>query len=58
MISLNLKDDISQNFQGKHNIWVLGAQNWKVPTQLIIFHDFWAKILRIAHPVNYSYLHP
>ena len=40
------------------HIWVLGAQNWKLPTQLIIFHDFWAKILRIAHPVSYSYLPP
>ena len=29
-----------------------------VPTQLIIFLDFGAKILRIAHPVNYSYLAP
>ena len=27
-------------------------------TQLIIFLDFWAKILRAAHPVNYSYLPP
>ena len=44
--------------KGKHIILVKGAQNWKLPTQLIIFLDFWAKILRIAHPVNYSYLPP
>ena len=29
-----------------------------MPTQLIIFLDFWAKILQIAHPVYYSYLPP
>ena len=29
---------------------------WKLPTQLTNFIDFWAKILRIAHPVNYSFL--
>ena len=58
MIALRFKGDISQNFKGKHIIWVYGAQNGKLPTQLIIFLDFWAKILRIAHPVNYSYLPP
>ena len=57
MIALNFKGNISLSFQGKHIIWVLGAQNWKLPTQLISFLDFWAKILRIAHPVNYSYLY-
>ena len=30
-------------------------KNWRLPTQLIIFPDFWAKILEIARPVNYSY---
>ena len=58
MIALNLKGDISQSFQGKHIIWILSAQNWKLPTQLIIMLDFWAKIWRIAHPVNDSYLPP
>ena len=53
-----LKGDISQSFQGKHIIWVLGAQKLKLHTQLIIFLDDWAKILRIAHPLNYSYLPP
>ena len=26
--------------------------------KLIIFLYFWAKLLKIAHPVNYSYLPP
>ena len=43
MIELNLKGNISQIFQEKHVIWVLGIQIWKLPTQLIIFPDFWAK---------------
>ena len=34
------KGNISLSFQGKHMIWVLGAQNWELPTQLIIFLDF------------------
>ena len=34
------------------------SKNWRLPTQLIIFLDFWAKKLEIAHPVNYSYLPP
>ena len=33
-------------------------KNLILPAQLIIFPDFWAKILRIAHSVNYSYLPP
>ena len=33
-------------------------KNPSLPTQLIIFLIFWAKVLRIAHPVNYSYLPP
>ena len=33
-------------------------QIWRLPTQLIIFPDFRAKIFKIAHPVNYSYLPP
>ena len=55
---LCVKDDISQRFLVNHAIWVLGAQNWKLPTQLIISLEFGANILRIAHPVNYSYLPP
>ena len=52
------KGDISQSFRGKHIIWVRSLKNWRLPTQLIIFPDFWAKILEIACPVNYSYLPP
>ena len=33
-------------------------KNWTLPSQLIIFLDFWAKILKIAHSVNYSHLPP
>ena len=58
IIVTSLKGGISQGFRGKHIIWVLGAHNWKLPTQLIIFLDFWAKILKIAHQVNHSYLPP
>ena len=39
-------------------IWVRALKNWRLPTQLIIFLDFWVKTLQIAHPVNYSYLSP
>ena len=43
----------------KHIIWVGALKNWRLPTQLIIFSDFWAKILKICPPpVNYSYLPP
>ena len=42
----------------KHIIWLRALKNWRVPTQLIIFPYFGAKILRIAHLVNYSYLPP
>ena len=42
----------------KHIIWVRALKNWRLPTQLIIFPYFWAKILKIAHPVNDSYLPP
>ena len=42
---------------GKHIIQVRPLKNWKLPTQLIIFPDFWAKILKLAHLVNY-YLPP
>ena len=48
----------SQSFRGKHIIWVRPLKNWKLPTQLIIFPDFRAKIFKIAHPENYSYLPP
>ena len=59
MIALNSKGDISQSFQGKRiSLFGFGAQ-------LIIFLDFGAKVLkiahpvkRIAHPVNYYYLPP
>ena len=39
----------------KYIIRVTALKNWRLPTQLIIFLDFWAEILRIAHPVNYSW---
>ena len=43
----------------KHIIWVRALKYyWGLPTQLIIFLDFWAKILQIARPVDYSYLPP
>ena len=42
----------------KHIIWVIALKNWSLPTQLIIFPDFLQKILKIVHPVNYSYLPP
>ena len=42
----------------KHIIWVRALKNLRLPTQLIILLDFWATILKIAHPVNYSYLLP
>ena len=42
----------------KHIIWVRPLKNWRLLTQLIIFPDFWSKILKIARPVNYSYLSP
>ena len=39
------------NFFGEnHIIWVRAIKNLGLPTQLIIFPDFWAKILEIAHP--------
>ena len=40
---------------GENIIWVKPLKNWR-STQLIIFPDFGAKILKIAHPVNYSCL--
>ena len=40
----------------KLSIWLRTLKNWRLPTQLIIFPDYWAKILKIAHPVNYTYL--
>ena len=43
---------------GTHYFRYKNAQIQRLPTQLIIVLDFWAKILRIAHPVNYSYLPP
>ena len=43
---------------GKTHYLVLGCSKLKAAHQLIIFLDFWAKILRITHPVNYSYLPP
>ena len=36
----------------------MSVQNQKLPTQFIISRIFWAKIFRIAHLVNYSYLPP
>ena len=39
-------------------ILVAKVNIWPLPTQLIIFPHFWAKIWQIAHPVNYSYLPP
>ena len=30
--SIEFKGEISQSFQGKHIIWVLGVQTWKLPT--------------------------
>ena len=51
MAVLNLKND---KFFGEGG-WAL---KMKPPTQLIIAFDFWAKLLRIAQPVNYSYLPP
>ena len=42
------KGDISQSFRGKHIIWVSPLENWRLPTQLIIFPDFWAKVSKIA----------
>ena len=52
------KGDILQSFQGKHINWVRLLKNWRLPTQLIIFPHFWAKIIKIARSVNYSYLPP
>ena len=49
---------ISKVFGEKHIIWVTALEIWRLPTQLIIFVDFWSKILEIARPVNYSYLPP
>ena len=48
---------------GKHNnIWIkpraTAHKFRRLPTQLIISPDFWAKILQIARPVNHSYLPP
>ena len=37
MIALDLKGQIFQSYQVKHMIWVLDAQNRKLPTQLMIF---------------------
>ena len=54
-LALNLRGKIS-SFHEETHYWVLSLQNLKQPTQLLIFLDFGAKILRIAHPVNYSYL--
>ena len=42
----------------KHFIWVKAIKNWMLPTHLIIFPHYWAKILEITRRVNYSYLHP
>ena len=42
-----LEEIIIMNYLG------YGAQ---VPTQLIISLGIWTEILRIGHPVNYSYL--
>ena len=42
----------------KHIVWVRVLKNLGLPTQLIIFLDFGAKILQIARPVNYSYSPP
>ena len=47
-----------KSFWRKHIIWVRVLKNWRLPIQLIIFSYFWAKILKISHPVNYSYLPP
>ena len=51
---------ISKCPRKKYIIWVTALKNWRLPTrtQLIIFLDFLAEILRIAHLVNYSYLPP
>ena len=40
-----------KSFRGKQIIWVRPLKHWRLPTQLIIFTDFWAKILKIARPV-------
>ena len=36
----------------------MALKNWKLSTELITFLDILARIIRIAHPVNYSYLPP
>ena len=55
MMALKLMADISQSFQEKHIIWVLGTQN--LLTQLIIFFNFWAKYQELPPPpLYYSYL--
>ena len=41
---------ISQIFREKHIICVRPLKNWRLPTQLIIFPDFWAKIFKICPP--------
>ena len=39
----------------KYIIWVTTFKILRLPTQLINFLDFfWAEMLRIARPVNYS----
>ena len=57
MVALKARH-ISKCPRKKYIIWFTALKNWRLPTQVIIFLDFWAEILRIAHPVNYSYLSP
>ena len=56
MIAPNLKGRHFSKFPRETHYLGLSTKNWKLPTQLIIFLDFGAKIIRIANPVNYSYL--
>ena len=48
----------SQNFHGKTQNLGMALKNLSLPIQLITFLDFWVNVLRIAHPVNISYLPP
>ena len=48
MTALNLEGDISQIFRKKTLFGFRAlAQNWKLPTPLVIFLDFWVKISEV-----------
>ena len=58
MIASNLKSKIVQKFLGETHYLGVGCSKLKAAYLVNYFPGFLGKILRIAHPVNYSYLPP